>query len=94
MDLDTPTKQPVVVFGGDPETAARRCDKVLGLCRQGKQWRELWALTPAKQQCRLYVQPDKSPKQIRLEIATRRIHKVLADNYWRTDFVPNKYRGQ
>eukprot|EP00973_Karenia_brevis_P024678 3403662-Karenia_brevis.AAC.1 len=51
MDLDTPTKQHVVAFGGDPGTAARRCDKVLGLCRQGKQWRELWALTPAKQQC-------------------------------------------
>eukprot|EP00973_Karenia_brevis_P004560 622500-Karenia_brevis.AAC.1 len=28
-----------------------------------------------------------------MEIATRRFHKVLQDNYWRTTFVPNKYRG-
>eukprot|EP00973_Karenia_brevis_P043562 6036037-Karenia_brevis.AAC.1 len=75
MAADLPGRQFVVAFGGDPGTAARRCDKVLGLCRQGRAWRELWASTPSKQACRWYVQPDKSPTQIRMEIATRKLHK-------------------
>eukprot|EP00973_Karenia_brevis_P006738 915291-Karenia_brevis.AAC.1 len=60
-------------FGGEPGTAARRADKFLQLCRDDGQWLELHAEAPSGQQTRMYVQPDKCRKQVRLEICTRKL---------------------
>eukprot|EP00973_Karenia_brevis_P026490 3655847-Karenia_brevis.AAC.1 len=83
----------VIAFKGEPGLAARRAEKFFNLCKNGKEWRSLWVETPSKEFSRMYLQPDKSAKQIRKEICTRRLGKVLETHYYHAGLRVNKYKG-
>ena len=80
-------------FAGCTATAARRARKFMQLQRDGGEWRDLVAKTPDGSETKMYLDVDKSKKQIKMEMMSRRLHKVLKEKYPARDFFNRKRDG-
>ena len=60
-------------FAGCTATAARRARKFMQLQRDGGEWRDLVAKTPDGSETKMYLDVDKSKKQIKMEMMSRRL---------------------
>eukprot|EP00973_Karenia_brevis_P096355 12431508-Karenia_brevis.AAC.1 len=63
-----------ISFKGPAAVAAKRAQKAMDILYNGGQWHEVFVNAPSGARKRLFVSPDKSPKQIRQE----RVCKILA----------------
>ena len=77
---DNVAKKFTVQFTGPAQTAERRVEKVLTLLRQGNgAWRQIFAVSPARRETQLFFGPDKSGKQIKTEMESKRLHQAFKD---------------
>ena len=80
-------------FAGCIAMAARRARKFMQLQRDGGEWRELVAKTPDGAESKMYVDVDKSKKQIKMEMMGRRLRKVLKEKFPARDFFNRRRDG-
>ena len=72
---DKPSKHWAIRF---PNGGSRATEKALDLLKDEKgQWQPLYALDHEGHQVRIFAGPDKSRKQIRLEVATKNVVREL-----------------
>ena len=82
-----------IQFHGTGNLAIRRVAKFLSLQKSEGEWRTFTAKMPDGQPTRIYVDSDKSPRQIRKDILTRKLHKVLKGHYPAIPFFCRKRDG-
>ena len=65
-------------LNGEGGVAAKRAKKFLSALRdRSGKWTALWATTPTRTQCRIYINEDKSDKRTRTEMFTKRLERAF-----------------
>ena len=68
----------IVQFNGDAGRGARLARKALGLRRNSNgQWNDVYVKTPLGDSVKLYINPNKSPKQRKLESSSKRLFTLI-----------------
>ena len=68
----------IVQFNGDAGRGARLARKALGLRRDSNgQWNDVYVKTPTGDTVKLYINPNKSPKQRKLESSAKRLFTLI-----------------
>ena len=93
VDGDELSRSFVVQFNGDRLLAARRAKKFMMSLKSNGEWRDLTAKTPDGKETKVFLDGDKSRKQIKREVLTRKLMKVLKDQYAMRDFRMRKRDG-
>jgi soluble cytochrome b562 len=89
-----PTKNFYIEFVGSDALAARRAKKGLNSMQNvDKSWPEVFADTPSGGQSRLYFNPDKAPAQKCREATSKKLHKMLADDFKTRTFRVKRLEG-
>jgi len=85
----------IIKFTGMASTAARRAGKTIGMLRHPDgSWRDLVATTPENEDARVYVDVDKSPKQLAKERIAKKVHAACKDIYKDKEFYLQKADGK
>ncbi|CAK0813275.1 unnamed protein product, partial [Prorocentrum cordatum] len=90
---DEPSKRFVVAFKGAVAPATRKAHTVLQNLKVDNQWREFTVGVTGSADCRLFLGPDKSPKQIKTEILLRRCRSEIANVYPQAKLFSDRERG-
>ncbi|CAK0899195.1 unnamed protein product, partial [Prorocentrum cordatum] len=90
---DEPSKRFVVAFKGAVAPATRKAHTVLQNLKVDKQWREFTVGVTGSADCRLFLGPDRSPKQIKTEILLRRCRSEIANVYPQAKLFSDRERG-
>ena len=80
----------VIKFKGATGLAARRARKFLSLQRDSDGWKNFFAKTPDGADTRVYLDGDKNRKQIRKEVLSRKLQRVLKEKYPNNEFFNRK----
>ena len=92
---DVPAKRFTLrLLGGAAVVSPRAVALARALRLAGGSWRQFSSTSVAGQTVPLYVSTDRSPRQIRREIQTRRLHQLLKEAKQDTDFRPFKQKGR
>eukprot|EP00973_Karenia_brevis_P071179 9889189-Karenia_brevis.AAC.1 len=84
----------VVEFKGNETTAARRCEKFLGSLRKSKtEWHTLTASSTEGESKTLAIGPDKSKRQVRTELAGKRLIQILKSQTPNEKYFMQKFGG-
>eukprot|EP00973_Karenia_brevis_P058394 8132120-Karenia_brevis.AAC.1 len=75
------------------KAAERKRDRAWQWIRNGGQWRELFITTPSDEKVRLYINFDKSDKQIRTETLTKRLFSACQAAYSSHTFKDIRSKG-
>lgn len=77
---ETVSKNWTIQFAGAPGLAGNRAKKAFQLLQdENGNWREIHVTTPADRTVRVYVNPDKSPKQKLTESSAKRLLKAVRE---------------
>ncbi|CAK0825979.1 unnamed protein product, partial [Prorocentrum cordatum] len=90
---DEPSKRFAVAFKGTVAPATRKAHTILQNLKVDKQWREFTVGVSGSSDCRLFLGPDKSPKQIKTEILLRRCRSEIASVYPQAKLFSDRERG-
>ncbi|CAK0867932.1 unnamed protein product, partial [Prorocentrum cordatum] len=83
-----PSRKYLISFNGSVGLASKYVNKVLSNLRQNDEWRIFEADVSGATPARLHLGPDKNPKQIKTEMALRKLRTALAGKYdgrWAVD---------
>ncbi len=81
-------------FSGNANLASARASKFLQLQRVGRVWRDIGVPDPDNKRQRAYVDADKSPKQSKKEMLTKRLAAVVKESYPGLDVYARRRQGE
>ena len=96
MTADSPFfKEFIIKFNGHTALAARRAGKTHSLLRNPDgSWRELTAVTPDNENCRIYIDIDKNNKQLSKERYAKKLHTACKELYPAKEFYFQNTEGK
>jgi len=88
-------KEYVLKFSGNAALASRRAGKTISLLRNPDgTWRDLTALTPESESCRVHIDIDESNKQLSKERYVKKLHAACKELYPAKEFYVQKADGK
>ena len=87
-------KRFTVVFNAPGNVGYECVQSLLRSKKKDGQWREFFVASPSSAQVQLHFDPDKGPKQVKLEITTQKFTKILKGKYGEAKFYCRKDAGK
>ncbi|CAK0897087.1 unnamed protein product [Prorocentrum cordatum] len=92
---DAPSRKfHIQLLGGKDITSPRSAALARHLKLPGGAWRSFTDLAATGQNAPIYINADRSPKQVRTELQTRRLHRLLQEWYPQKSFVGRRPKGR
>ena len=88
-EADKPSKHFAIRFKGGGKAGQRGAERALSLLRSDDGWEQLWSRDCGGRDVQIFAGPDKSRRQVRLEVATKKHTQTCADSFpdktWRSN---------